>query len=62
MTKANVKEYFIGWSLDGIFKVWSILYWSDTGYCSLRANPLARSKGQVKLDIRTSQNYERICL
>jgi hypothetical protein len=28
---------------------------------SLRANPLARSLGQVNW-IRTSENYERICL
>ena len=32
-----------------------ICFWLN----SLRANPLARSPGQVKLD---SENYERICL
>jgi hypothetical protein len=32
--------------------------------CSLRANPLARSPGQVKQDLEfwTSENSERICL
>jgi hypothetical protein len=43
-----------------LYYLWKLVLFTDID--SLRANPLARSLGQVKLDSDTSENYERICL